>query len=293
MSDRMTASQLAGLEAHSPGADTIEHVEDAEFTPVIHEPQEQAGGSLTLFHTDDPVEVIARASATATALAGVIKKQKLATVISGREHVRVEGWTLLGSMLGVFPVVVWTKPVERDGVQIGWEARVEARTRDGAVVGAAEAECLATEKTWGGRDDYARKSMAQTRATSKAMRGPLGFVMTLAGFDATPMEEMPREDTSRASQSAPKPQPATKKTAEPTDEAKPTGEPRKASDRQIVMLHVQLGKCYDRELFTEAAYRAQLKKDYGVESSKQLTARDCSQLIDRLAIVLDEPKSPA
>lgn len=268
-----------------------EGIEVGDYTPIIRE--EQATSSLTLFHTDDPVEVIARASATATALAGVIKKQKLATVISGREHVRVEGWTLLGSMLGVFPVVVWTKPVERDGAQIGWEARVEARTRDGAVVGAAEAECLATEKTWGGRDDYARKSMAQTRATSKAMRGPLGFVMTLAGFDATPMEEMPREDTARASQSAPKPKEAATSSNEQPVAAPSSTEPRKATERQITLLHVLLGKCYDRDLFQEPAYRKQLKNDYGVESSKQLTSRDCSQLIDRLSLVLGETTSPA
>jgi hypothetical protein len=36
--------------------------------------------------------------------------------------------------------------------------------------------------------------MAQTRATSKALRQPLGFVMTLAGYAATPAEEMPREE---------------------------------------------------------------------------------------------------
>jgi hypothetical protein len=35
--------------------------------------------------------------------------------------------------------------------------------------------------------------MAQTRATSKALRQPLGFVMTLAGYSATPAEEMPRD----------------------------------------------------------------------------------------------------
>jgi hypothetical protein len=88
-------------------------------------------------------------------------------------------------MLGVFPVVEWTRPVAD-----GWEARVEARTLAGQVVGAAEAECLRTEKQWKSRDDYALRSMAQTRAVSKALRGPLGFVVTLAGFEATPAEEM-------------------------------------------------------------------------------------------------------
>jgi hypothetical protein len=131
--------------------------------------------------------VIRRATDIAAPLADVVRKQKLVTMIHGREHVRVEGWTLLGSMLGVFPVVEWTRQLPD-----GWEARVEAKTRDGAVVGAAEAECLRTESTWKSRDDYALRSMAQTRAVSKALRGPLGFVMQLAGFEATPAEEMPQ-----------------------------------------------------------------------------------------------------
>jgi hypothetical protein len=39
--------------------------------------------------------------------------------------------------------------------------------------------------------------MAQTRAVSKALRAPLGFVMTIAGFEATPQEEMPPEEPLR------------------------------------------------------------------------------------------------
>jgi len=144
--------------------------------------------SGTLFRTDDPVQIIEQASAVADALAAVLKDRKLTSDIKGKEHVRVEGWTLLGTMLGVFPVVEWTRPVAD-----GWEARVEARTLAGQVVGAAEAECLRTEGTWKSRDDYALRSMAQTRATSKALRGPLGFVVTLAGYEATPAEEMPAE----------------------------------------------------------------------------------------------------
>src|SRR4051812_26241131 len=146
--------------------------------------------SQNLFHTDDPVEVITRASRAAEALKGVITKQGLVSNIQGREHVRVEGWTTLGSMLGVVPVVTWTRPTTD-----GWEARVEARTLDGRVVGAAEAMCSKSERTWKSRDEYALRSMAQTRATSKALRGPLGFVVTLAGYEATPAEEMPAEAT--------------------------------------------------------------------------------------------------
>ena len=165
-----------------------------------------------LFRTEDPVEIVRRASEVADTLAAVLRDRKLTSNISGKEHVRVEGWTLLGTMLGVFPVVEWTRQVAD-----GWEARVEARTLAGQVVGAAEAECLRTERTWKGRDDYALRSMAQTRAVSKALRGPLGFVVTLAGYEATPAEEMPAESVTEARVEGPKPLSAPKSWAKLTE----------------------------------------------------------------------------
>jgi hypothetical protein len=139
-----------------------------------------------LFGTSDPDQVVARAVKVADALERVIRDKKLIARIRQNEHVLVEGWTLLGSMLGVFPVLVWTRKLDD-----GWEARVEARTRAGEGVGAAESECLRSEARWAKAEDYAIRSMAATWATSKALRQPLGFVMTMAGFDATPVEEMP------------------------------------------------------------------------------------------------------
>jgi hypothetical protein len=170
-----------------------------------HLPAVREESTPTLFGTTDPAAVIAAATAAAAPLAEVVRKQNLAVTIQGREHVKVEGWTLLGSMLGVFPVCAWSRPILKDGKEHGWEARVEARTRNGDLVGAAEAQCTRDENQWSfaptgrngqtqqPRDDYALRSMAQTRATSKALRQPLGFVMQLAGFDATPAEEMPHD----------------------------------------------------------------------------------------------------
>ena len=147
--------------------------------------QLQAAPPITLFGDRTPAEVVVSATEVAKALSSVIEDRKLYMAIRGRKHVVVEGWTLLGTMLGVFPVVEWTRKTED-----GWEARVSARTLSGAEVGSAEAMCSRSEKTWSSRDEYAIRSMAQTRATSKALRLPLGFVMTLAGYDATPEEEM-------------------------------------------------------------------------------------------------------
>jgi hypothetical protein len=145
--------------------------------------------SMSLFGTSDPAIFVQRTSEIASVLADVIRRQKLAVTIRGREHVRVEGWSCLGSLLGVFAETEWTRPV--DG---GWEARVVAHTRTGEPVGAAESMCTRAESRWRTADDYAIRSMAATRATSKALRQPLGFVMALAGFDPTPLEEMPPEE---------------------------------------------------------------------------------------------------
>lgn len=159
------------------------HMTTTELVPIAE------SAPPTLFGTNNAMTIVERATEQANALAGVITDKHLYADISGRRHVTVEGWTLLGTMLGVFPVCTWTRLIEN-----GWEARVEARTLNGQVVGASEAQCTHDEKTWATRDEFALRSMAQTRATSKALRLPLGFVMVLAGYEATPAEEMPRDE---------------------------------------------------------------------------------------------------
>lgn len=175
---------------------------------------------MTLFGTDDPNAVVERASAVATALASVINERHLYASIGGKKHVQVEGWTLLGSMTGVFAEVVWSKPTED-----GWEARAVGRTLAGQVVGAAEAMCTRRESKWRNADDYAIRSMSQTRAVSKALRMPLGFIMHLAGYDATPAEEIPSEQPERSEREAPRGRraPATTRPAVPKNKGEALG----------------------------------------------------------------------
>lgn len=162
----------------------MSNAEIVHFDPAQIEP-------TGLFESANPGTVVRKAAEAASELAAVIEDKKLYTPISGRKHIRIEGWTLLGSMLGVFPYVVWSREIGDEGMDGGWEARVEVRTRDGQVIGAAEAECMRSEKRWADADDYAVRSMAQTRAASKALKMPLGFVFAMAGYETTPAEEMP------------------------------------------------------------------------------------------------------
>ena len=137
-----------------------------------------------------PHDVIVQATSIATELAGIIRKNKLANVIQGRQYVRVEGWSTMGAMLGILPREKEVKRRE-DG---GYEASIELiRTTDGMIVGGASALVGIDEKTWGNRAEYARRSMAITRATGKAYRLGFSWIMTLAGYEPTPAEEIPQD----------------------------------------------------------------------------------------------------
>ena len=179
-----------------------EVIEEGEAVEIVdaHEPRHlpavRTQNAVVL--ADNPKQFVERSSEIAAALMDVVESKRLYTVIQGKKHLGVEAWTLLGSMMGAFgntviPVTEWSRPIKSaDGTTLGWEARVEARTPEGAVVGAAEAMCMRTENRWKSADEYAVRSMAQTRATSKALRQPLGFIVQLAGYEATPASEMPQ-----------------------------------------------------------------------------------------------------
>ena len=231
---------------HSTTVEIVDPDDEPRPAPLPAPRPTPGGAPVGLFGTSDPVQTIERATATATALTRVIEDRNLFVAMGHdadgheRRHVIIEGWQLLGAMMGVTTHTEWTRPVtdpdgqwsppavrdvERtlhskwcnnrscpgidkpadDGCKTytklgretvdaghgGWEARVIAtRTSDSAIMGAAESECRWDEPHWADRDSYALRSMAQTRASSKAYSNALRFVVTLAGFSGTPAEEM-------------------------------------------------------------------------------------------------------
>lgn len=157
-------------------------VQDTTIMPIA----QQAAVSLGTLQAASAVALVQGAREMAGALADVIERQHLATVIQGRKHVNVEGWTTLAVMLGVVAREVQT--VETEGI---YTAVVElVRMSDGACISRASAEC-GDEPPWNKRPRYARRSMAQTRATGKACRLAFSWIMALAGYEPTPAEEMP------------------------------------------------------------------------------------------------------
>lgn len=168
--------------------------DDTTAPPPV--PRAPSAASMSLFGTSDPVEVIERATAIAEALTAKLEEFSLYKEIRGRKHVFIEGWTMLGSMLGVFSGTKWTEEIlDSDGKLLGWKSRAESHTLGGEQVGAAEAICRFDEeeggvRKWADKPSFALLSMAQTRAQSKSLAMPLRFVVVLSGFSGTPAEEM-------------------------------------------------------------------------------------------------------
>lgn len=206
--------------------DVVPATEAPDVTP--DEPSPEVGTELVLatgggelFHTEDPAEILEKAADVASRLKAIITSQNLTQRFGAKEHVLVEGWTTLGTLVNVKTVPVgnaeplpWPpmqlveglddgavnliRELLREkamGYRFGFKAEY-AVMKDGVKIGGAEAICTRHEDNWRIKrgnvvDDYALKSMAQTRAMGKALRHPLSFIVSLAGYAATPAEEMP------------------------------------------------------------------------------------------------------
>lgn len=187
---------MAEQHADAPIEGHAEEVTDQPAGALVPAPAPE-GGTLILHGTSDPAAVMAEATGLAKVLADAIKQNHLSTSIQGREHVNVEGWQTLGAMTGVVAVADDAEPMKDRHGKPGWKACATAY-RNGTIVGGAVGICSTSEKTWAKRDDYAIAAMAQTRAISRALRGPLGWIVHLAGYAAAGAEEMTAEQAAGA-----------------------------------------------------------------------------------------------
>jgi hypothetical protein len=182
----------------------------------------EPAGRTALFAGATPADVIDAATSAANQLAEVVRQRHLSQRIAGRDHILIEGWQTLGTLVGTFAVkdsgireIPWpilaalddepedarsaahtawenhrTLLAQRDlGRVYGFSASYRA-VKNGQEIGWGEGRCTRGEKTWVARDDYALASMAQTRGQSRTLSAPLRFIVKLAGFEGTSAEEV-------------------------------------------------------------------------------------------------------
>ena len=183
-----------------PGVDeTNEHNEVAVVDQQQHLPD------YAILNPEIPMSAkVGVATNVANTLAPLVRTQGL--VVKGlnnqdkeAEYVTVEGWEVLGTMLGIVPDTRIVEEMKNDkGRVIGFKARAtlyqNPQLDDGKIVGGT---VLSTAEAYCTKEDFQKKffsmaSMAQTRALGKAYRMALSWIMKMAGFEATFAEDMPK-----------------------------------------------------------------------------------------------------
>lgn len=138
----------------------------------------------------DPQAQLEFAMKAANALMTAVGQKKSKVMIRGEQYLEYGDWQTLARFFGATAGVAWSKKlVDEKGAFIGYEARAEV-LHNGVVISSAEAMCMKAEKNWAQRDEFMLRSMAQTRASAKALRNAYGWVAELAGMKSTPAEEM-------------------------------------------------------------------------------------------------------
>ena len=147
-----------------------------------------AVGNQSVKLVGNPQDRLKQGKEAADALMSVAKPKD----IQGKPYLTIKDWQTIGSFYGLFSGAEDSEPVNIDGVA-GFKAKAVVRTADGTIISAAVGYCL-DEGLWKGREKFAQASMAQTRASAKALRLVVGWVAHLAGYEDTPAEEMDFQD---------------------------------------------------------------------------------------------------
>jgi hypothetical protein len=146
----------------------------------------------------DPQKEIEFATKASKALLSIFENNlKKPVMINNEKYLEFEDWQTIARF---FNTTVGTEKTEKltdpSGKFLGYSATSVVYNNLGNKIGGAEASCLVDEKNWLSKPEFQLKSMAQTRACSKALRNIFGWVVVLAGFKATPAEELNDRDYS-------------------------------------------------------------------------------------------------
>jgi len=149
-----------------------------------------------------PSEKVIKAEEWSRALMTVVNKtssSKNSMILHkiGNQYLKVEAWALIATFAGLRVETEWIKPFLVEEEIAGFEAKVvlvDLETGEkrggGAISFCGMDEYVASGQKSLGAKRNAVMSMAQTRATSKAVRLNFSYVAVLGGYEPTPAEEM-------------------------------------------------------------------------------------------------------
>jgi hypothetical protein len=126
------------------------------------------------------------------------------------------------------------------------------------------------------------KSMAQTRANAKALKNRFAWIVVLAGYSATPAEEMTAHDDHDNPPPPEEKKPPMQPPQEKKDKQSITDPDAPASDAQVKAIHAMFGKLGLEDNLIYAYCADVIGKDVPIASTKDLTKGQASDVIDRL-----------
>jgi hypothetical protein len=129
----------------------------------------QVGQTPNLVLEGDPEKQVEFAQKTARALMGIIQSKPKKVIINHEQYIEFEDWQILGHFYGATVGTEWTRRITKEDKVHGYESRAVVY-RAGEIISTAEARCTRDERNWAKRDEFMLRSMAQTRASAKAIR---------------------------------------------------------------------------------------------------------------------------
>lgn len=196
LAEEQQNNEFTGPEPEAPEEVEYVMVDGDEETQA---PSEQAmtipRDTIAIEKETPPDEALEAAQKKAQALMKAVNTAGLSYNLGGKKpHLGIEAWQILGRFDNATPRVVDTTRLADGDTFVGYEAKAEVY-KNGNIISSADAMCTRDEPNWNNRKgtpvpEFQLRSMAQTRAASKALRMAYGWIAVLAGYSATPMEEM-------------------------------------------------------------------------------------------------------
>lgn len=185
---------------------------ETTLTPTLVEPDD----GFTLRLQRKPESIVAEARLCADSLIAAVKRNNWVQRFGGRDHLFFEAWAFLATMYRCTPRTVETRFVQIGDV-CGYEATAECfHVPSGIVISRGDSMCLNDEDNWSMRPIYEYnaqtrrrehtgerpvplfqlRSMAQTRAQAKALKSCFSWIVAMAGYAPTPVEDMSGSEAS-------------------------------------------------------------------------------------------------
>jgi hypothetical protein len=143
----------------------------------------------------EPSQTVDFATKASKQLKDIVDKTKSTVILGNNTYMKFEGWQTVAKFFGSTVSVESTKPVimkDKDGAEqiFGYEATAVVLNDKGKMLSRAENGCFRDEYNWKDKPSFQLRSMAQTRASAKALRQVYAWVVVLAGYSPTPAEEV-------------------------------------------------------------------------------------------------------